>query len=377
MAAHLVLNYGEAIASGDNFIGQHQGQINFSLRKIGLKDGVLKVSLQPVTNNIVAVGSPQNFGLFHLESVTGSLPFILKPDIQDGDTVEFNLVVDNGEYSWPQQVVRIFSPTAAPVVSDPGEDMSLWSSSTDWEVTDEDYYSAPSSTTDSPNSNYLPNNFTDVTMKNPVDVTGATAAELTFWAKWDIEVGQDYAQVLLSVNGGAYIPLCGKYTEAGTYSQDFEAPVYDGTQSFWVKEEIDLGEFLGSGNDSTNFNISFRLVSDPSVEADGFYFDDLALTVLGGDGVTATTSAGIDSFDVTSCPNPAGDAIVLEMHGGQVLNQEVEWQVFNALGMEVYRKKTTGERLVLDTKNWSEGLYIYRVAAGQTTFNGGRFVIAR
>jgi carboxypeptidase T len=375
-SAHLVLNYGEAIVSGDNFIKEQQGQILFSLRKTGLKNGTLSVSLQPVTDNIAAVGTPQNFGLFHLENVTGGLPFNLNPAIQDGDTVVFNLIVDNGEYTWPQGVVRIYSPTAGPVISDPGDDMTLWSASTDWEVTDEDYFSAPTSTTDSPNANYLPNNFTDVTMENPVDVTGTTAAELSFWARWDIEEDQDYAQVLLSVNGGAFIPLCGKYSEAGTYSQDYGEPVYDGTQSNWVKEVINLGDFLGTGDDPTFFTISFRMISDGSVEADGFYFDDLALTVL-NEGVTATASAGATSFEITSRPNPADDVIVLEMHGGQAWSGEAEWQVFNALGVEVFREKNTGGSLILDTKNWGEGFYFYRIAEGQNTFNVGRFVVAR
>lgn len=374
-AAHLILNYGEAIASGDKFIKEQQGQILFSLRKTGLMDGALKVTLQPVSTNIAATGPPLNFGLFHLESVTGSLPFTLKPGIHNGDTVVFNLIVDNGEYAWPQEVVRIYSPTATPVVSNPGDDMSLWSTSTDWGLTNEDYFSSPMSTTDSPYSNYFPNNFTDITMKYPVDVTGATAAALTFWAKWDIEEDQDYAQVLLSVNGAAYIPLCGKYSEPGTYSQDFEAPLYDGTQSYWVKEEIDLGEYLAPGSDSTHFNISFRLVTDPSVQADGFYFDDLALTVLSGD-VTATTAAGPVGFDVISRPNPASDAIVLELQDGQVWNQEAEWQVFNALGVEVFRQKATGRSLVLDTINWNEGIYFYQISGDKITRKGGRFIIA-
>ncbi len=376
-SAHLVLNYGEAIVTGDKFLNEQQGQILFSLRKVGLKDGAFSVSLEPVTANVAAVGSPQNFGLFPLESVSGSLPFTLNPSIQDGDTVVFNLVVDNGEYAWRQEVVRIYSTTAAPVAFDPGEDMSMWSGSTDWEVTNEDYFSAPSSTTDSPGTNYLPNNFTDVTMGSPVDLTGIKAAELSFWTKWDIEEDQDFAQVLLSVNGGAFIPLCGKYTEAGTYTQDFNEPVYDGKQSNWVKETIDISEYLGSGDDPTFFTISFRLISDGSVEADGFYFDDLAITVLDPDGVSANRRIDRSSFYATSHPNPATDAIELRMHGHYSGNEEYEWQVFNALGVEMLREKSFEDRIILDTKGWGEGLYFYQITMAQNTHSGGCFIITR
>ncbi|MFQ5447916.1 MAG: M14 family zinc carboxypeptidase [Saprospiraceae bacterium] len=375
-AAHLVLNYGEATVSGENFIKEPQGQILFTLKKIGLQQGDLTVALQPVSGNIAGVGSPQSFGLFHLEEVSGSLPFTLQPAIQSGDTVVFNLRVDNGEYAWTQEVVRIYAPTASPAVYDPGDDLSLWSAPTDWAITNEDYFSAPTSITDSPGANYLPNNFTDITLENPVDVTDAQAAELSFWAKWDIEEDRDYAQVMLSVNGGAYIPLCGKYSEAGTYHQDYEEPVYDGKQDIWVKEAIDLGEFLGTGGDPTFFTISFRLISDTNVESDGFYFDDLTLTVLSED-ATAASAVHPGGFVVSSRPNPAGEAIVLERKGGPVVDETVEWQVFNALGVEVFREKSSSESLNLDVKNWSEGLYYYHVSDGRNNLQGGRFIIAR
>src|SRR5690606_408012 len=104
-----------------------------------------------------------------------------------------------------------------------------------WGLTTADYWSPPRSITDSPNGNYANNANTQITLRDPVDLTNAAWASLRFMAKWAIEPGYDYAQVLASANGGPWTPLCGRYTKTGGPNQDTGEPVYDGQQSAWVE----------------------------------------------------------------------------------------------------------------------------------------------
>ena len=80
---------------------------------------------------------------------------------------------------------------------------------------------------------------------------------------------------LASTNGTTWTPLCGKFTHSGGINQDVDNPLYDGTQSTWVKEQIDLTNYIGQ-----SIKIRFKLVSDGGVNADGFYFDDLKITII-------------------------------------------------------------------------------------------------
>lgn len=78
----------------------------------------------------------------------------------------------------------------------------------------------------------------------------------------------------MSVNGGAYFPLCGKFSSLGTQFQDEGNPVYDGNQKGWVEEIIDITPFV---NQNDEISIQFSMVSDGYLQEDGFYFDDVRI----------------------------------------------------------------------------------------------------
>lgn len=72
---------------------------------------------------------------------------------------------------------------------------------------------------------------------------------------------------MASTDGGtSWIPLCGKYTNAGNSNQDLDNPLYDNFQTEWVLEEVDLSDFVGM----TDVRFKFRLISDAGVTEDGF-----------------------------------------------------------------------------------------------------------
>jgi PKD repeat protein len=110
-----------------------------------------------------------------------------------------------------------------------------------------------------------------------VDLTNASSAMVRFYARWNLEADYDYVQFLVSTdNGTTWIPQCGNYTVTGTNAngsvQPNNQPVYEGVQSAWVLEEINLSDYLGQV-----VKFRFKLGSDGGTVADGYYFDDFEI----------------------------------------------------------------------------------------------------
>jgi hypothetical protein len=373
MAAHLALNYGELLPHEEKIMTSLQGEVNFDLLKYGLGSGALKVSLSPISDNIANFGSALNFGLFHLESASGSIPLMLEPDVEPGDTIAFEMLLTNDHYTWRFPQLRIYSPHAVSAFFEPGGNISQWEASTDWGQTSSQYYSAPSSLTDSPGGPYAPNNFNELVMAYPVVVKEFETVLLSFWARWNIEAEEDFAQVLLSVNEGPFVPLCGSYSKAGSAEQDPGQPVYDGVQPDWVREEIDLSPYLGA--DSAALKLAFYMVSDESVQADGFYFDDLQITAVKKVGVTSVQEPGAFLQRVEARPNPAMGFARFNLDG-EWMDKPLLLKVQNALGQIVFEAHVEAPSFSLGLDGWSPGVYFYALwENGKQATMPGRLIV--
>lgn len=375
-ALRLLHNYGILRHSSSHLISSLDGQLPFQLKKMGLEPGTLTVSLKALTNNIDAVSGPQEFNLANLEETTGVFDFTLDPSIQDGDTARFELLLDNGDFAWRQTIEKIYTVNSQEIFFEPGDDLAQWEDATDWEATTATFYSAPSSITDSESGDYLPQSSSLIQMQDPVQLKDASNAYLSFWAKWDIEEDKDYAQLLVSVNGSNYFPLCGKYTESGTFEQDYEQPVYDGLQAQWVQEEIDLTEYTFL-EDSVDLAFAFQMVSDNFIEADGFYFDNLTLTIITDGSVSSTTRFDESHFSMSSRPNPAGAYAIIDLTGDVENLEQAKLHVFNAFGQEVHQQPVQGKLLRIDTADWTSGVYFYCLSENGNKFPCKRMVVSK
>ena len=86
-------------------------------------------------------------------------------------------------------------------------------------------------------------------MNQSFNFNNATYAYIQFDAKWAIENEWDYVRFMASTDGGAtWAPLCGQYTTTGGANQDLDNPIYDGFQTTWVLEEIDLTDYIDMPN---------------------------------------------------------------------------------------------------------------------------------
>ena len=125
--------------------------------------------------------------------------------------------------------------------------------------------------TDSPVGNYASNTTTTARWLAGVDLSDLVSGNLTYQAKWNIELNWDGVQLQVSVGGGAWTPVATAYTQPGSGQgvQTAGQPWYEGAQASWVPETVSLAPWLGQ----TDVRFQFVLRTDTSVVADGFYFD--------------------------------------------------------------------------------------------------------
>ena len=138
-----------------------------------------------------------------------------------------------------------------------------WTPQGSWGITQEQAHSPMHAWTDSPGGSYANN--MDTSLTSPVlELGGLDGVQLSFWQKYDTEANYDLARVEYSVDGGA------TWTTAAMYS---------GQSAGWLQAEIPLPAL----DDQTQARIRFRFTSDTSVNADGWYVDDIRLSA-GGNG---------------------------------------------------------------------------------------------
>ena len=163
-----------------------------------------------------------------------------------------------------------------------------------WEATNLAFHSSSTSFTDSKTGEYVSNAIVTMSLKNAIDLSANENPRLSFWTKFDIESGWDYGQVEISTNNGTtFTPLTGTYTTLGSGSfQPNGEPLYDGVQTNWVNEIMDLSNY-----NSNQVKLKFELKTDGSVVKDGWYIDDIGIVVYGIIPVELTSFSAITKDD--------------------------------------------------------------------------------
>jgi PKD repeat protein len=135
-----------------------------------------------------------------------------------------------------------------------------WTLSSTWGLSTTSSHSTSHSLTESPTGNYG-NNLSNITatMANGVNLSTALSANLSFWAKYNIEAGFDYMYIDVSANGGT------SWVNIGSY---------DGVLNTWTQFNYSLGGYVGN----TSVKVRFRFYSDGAVNYDGMYIDDVVIT---------------------------------------------------------------------------------------------------
>ena len=225
--------------------------------------------------------------------VTTPLSFIVSSAAQSEAVIKLLLITRTNDVVMKNDTLSLTVGKPTFIFADTTNNpFTLWTitgtptSAPKWAATTSTFNSAPNSYTDSPSGNYIASSTVTMTLTNPINLIGYSSPRLTFYTKYDFENDWDYGQVEISTNNGAsWIPLSGQYTNSGTGSfQPTGEPLYDGTLTDWVREEISLTPYL-----SSQFKIRFELKSDVSIQKDGWYVDDIGIIYYSANSVELTS----------------------------------------------------------------------------------------
>lgn len=365
MTAHTPLI--SLVGEDNNFpktLRREQTSYPFTIRRFGRTAGPVTVTLKSLQADVVEVNAaPLILNLGENENIVENFGLSWRnSNIAEGDALGFELQIDNGDFVRRDTFWRTFTAFSDEVTwTDNLDNNQNWESLGDfgWWLTDEDFTSAPNAMTDSPYERYQDDALYLIELANPLTVGEAEAYKLQFQAKWSIEQDYDYTQLLFRVNEDAWQAACGRYTVLGTENQIEGEPLWDGSQSSWVMEEIDLTPYVTAGDELA---LAFQLVTDQFVRRDGFYFDDLVL-VEQTEIVVNTRSITNEQFNLTIQPNPATQQVTLSR---QLSDKQVDLatvEVFAADGTQVFEKKweLRAEKITLLLNHLPSGVYWVRV----------------
>ncbi|MCA9948130.1 MAG: immune inhibitor A [Anaerolineales bacterium] len=132
-----------------------------------------------------------------------------------------------------------------------------------------------------------------LTMSNPVAL--GSSAVLTIWHHYDTESTYDGGVVEISANGGSWTDLGSlmmqnKYNS--TISSNYNSPIsgreaFSGNSGGYIETLVDLSSYAGD-----NVVIRFRMATDSSISANGWFVDDVTLATQGA---SITNTACVNS----------------------------------------------------------------------------------
>ena len=292
-----------------------------------------------------------------LQVLTDSISVSLNPSILIGEKIQFLISVNNGSYALSDTITKYFGmPTN--LLVDNCNNTNNWTPNL-WGITNSDFQSSPSSISDSPFGNYNDYENNEIILANNINLNGLSSAMLSFYTKWDLEKFYDYVQVLASTNnGGSWVPLCGKHSRSASTFQAFGEPIYDGTQVNWIKEEIDLSDFIGH-----QVKLKFVLISDSQVNFDGFYFDDVTIQTYSGSNSIETNNL---EEDLDIYPNPSNGEINIQFNFSKRNISNIT--IINSFGQKVFSEDIDNntKSSKVDVSKWSKGMYFIMVTSSDS-----------
>ena len=283
--------------------------IDFSIQHLSSVPGVFTLNINPISPEIISVANSTltSSNMIDAEIETLSTNLTLDASTAPGTNISFEITLNNGTYDlFTRTITKKYNPTV--VFTDDFSNASNWNLGS-WELDANEGFNANGCATDSEGS--TSSNGTVMLTSNAIDLSNAQNAILEFYIKWDIDWNFDYAQVQVSTDASNWVDLCGNYTKVGTADGFFNtnqptgAPLYDGIQLDWVREQFDLSAYDGT----SSIYIRFLNYATGSTNRDGFYIDDLSIYSVSiahcKDGIQNDDETGIDcgGIDCPPCPS--------------------------------------------------------------------------
>ena len=357
-AAKLAQEYALLEDTTPEFIGNTAVfNANFKISKLGLGgNGNYTVSIHPISSNIIGVGVP--FTVSNLtvnQSVNAAIQIELAPGTTSNDAIVFEYVIDNGQFIDHKLVTKKFGLLQNSITDACSTINPNWTT-TGWALTTQSFVSPSTSITDSPNVNYTNNQNKKITYANPINLSSVSNATITFSAKWDLEPNYDFVAFEVSTdNGVTWAAQCGKYTKIITPNNiEGTLPAYSSTQSSWVNEEINLGDYAGQA-----IKVRFRLSTDTGTNLDGFYFDDFKINLL-ENSVLSNANNTLSSFRIY--PNPTSTILNIN-----TTKENYSIKIFNLVGQLVFESTANTGFQNINSSSFKTGMYLIELKSKDFT----------
>jgi len=376
-ALRVLGSFGKATDLTGAHLTQLNGQLHFDIKQNGLETGHFTVNVTPISPELTIEAYIETPNLSVGDIYQDSLTYTLDENFIYGQEIIYAISVDNGEYITTDTITKIYkvdSTNVEVLVDNACDDLTLWNNN-GWGITTLEFHSENASLTDSPVGNYESNQYSELILKDTLDLTNATYAELNFWAKWVLEEYYDYVQIIATnVETNAQTSLCGKYTDLVLPAND--EPVYHNAQTTWVEESIPLNDFLGE-----KIQIKFTLQTDDLLTYDGFYLDDVRLHINQDTTELDTIDMGIDALQTQNLhiapaqPNPTKDWLNINYHVPQNA-KNTAFYLLNEVGQIVHQQNAQKNAVIkLDVSRYPNGIYFYYLQSDQHKSNLQKVVI--
>lgn len=361
--------YTADIINESKFVFGSQSVIDVKITKSGLKNGSSKISLKTDTDGITIKNSEETVTLSVNEQK--NIPFEFDIDISKNypDGIHFMLIVDQDGYSDTFSFKRIWVKGNQSLYFYDRIDNDVNWIRSGFEVITDDFYSTPSCFKESANLSTPVQYESFVQIKKPFDLSDTKLALLRFYARWDIEKQYDYAVVEVSEDSINFYPLCGLYTVPGSDNQLKNEPLYDGLQTEWVREEMDLSPYIGQ----KKIWIRFRMFTDEFVSGEGFWVDDIEIIKI----TETSKTQEILPLRAELFPSLSDGSQPLIIKGKND-QQTISCQFINVYGEIVTDIQTRDHIIDIQKYNLPSGLYYYILRYPQNgAMTSGKIVIMR
>jgi len=366
-AAHLLLSYGWLNETFAINTLTDSGLLFFEFEKSGLKDELVDISIISetpgftLTDNLYP-GLDMSIG----EKLNITIGYEVDAGFSDTE-INFVAIIDYGTFTQRLPFSKTYiSSEDLPDYSelDSLNDLTNFELDGDWNLTTEDFFSAPSCITDSPGRNYRRNESSELLISRVFNAEDAEEIFVKFYTKFEIEQDYDYVQFLVSADDDPYVEVCGELTSDSVNQFSDTRPVYQGDTD-WARESICLNDFIGA----TELRFKFVFFSDGGVQEDGFYFDDFTYEVSGDD-FTSTSSLSLATISIR--PNPSTEKVTVQVTRTD-FDKGMAYEIHNMKGQTTNRGLIHVPQQDIDISGLDNGSYIITIIKenkiiGQTQF---------
>ena len=276
------------------------GTMNFTMKRIGIGNLPVTVSLVPL-ENIADVDDPVTVNsMGYYADYNGGITFSLPAGITTGMRIKYAWKITADGQTYSDTVVRFYNPTTLLSDNMEGTFTTNWTNKAsaesitsgfgynytagNWVFTASGGYggSGKALSESAVNVRYAATTQSVAECNTSFNLTGSTSAYLTFMVRHLSENWRDKVMVQVSDNGGtSWTALSGKYTVRENITYDDSKmngkPAFTGIRDNWVRETIDLSAY----NSATALKLRFVFQSDNDLSTfematdEGFFIDNV------------------------------------------------------------------------------------------------------